>query len=562
MKKWIFVTGGVVSSLGKGLTCAAIGTLLEGKGYRIAIQKYDPYINVDPGTMNPYEHGEVYVTPDGTETDLDLGHYERFTHTPITKASNFTSGKIYYSVIMEERHGKEYLGKTVQMVPHITNEIKKAFRSFARKKNIDVIICELGGTIGDIEGLPFTEAMRQFQLDVGRENVMFIHLTLLPYLPTSGEVKTKPTQHSVGKLREIGIQPDVIICRTQKDANEDVRKKISLFCNVPLDAVIIEKDVDHTIYEVPLMLHEQGLDRLIAHKLGIRNTRAKISGWRKMVDKIINPKHEVDIAVVGKYIELPDTYKSVYESITHAGIANNCRVHDHRVQAEHIERKGAAHFLEGMSGILVPGGFGDRGMEGKIEAVRYARENGIPYLGLCVGMQLAVIEFARNVLGYKKANSTEFDPKSPHLVIDIMESQKKQKHLGGTMRLGHYPCRLLKGSRAHAAYGKREVKERHRHRYEFNNKYMKAFKKAGMRFSGMFTKGDLVEIIELPEHPWFVAVQFHPEFQSKPMEAHPLFRDFITAAMDYASKRSADAQNAGNAAPLSQGSGATGQGEQ
>ncbi|MHC4661764.1 MAG: CTP synthase [Planctomycetota bacterium] len=539
MKKWIFVTGGVVSSLGKGLTSAAIGMLLEAKGYRVAIQKYDPYINVDPGTLNPYEHGEVYVTPDGAETDLDLGHYERFTSTPITKDANFTSGKIYYSVIMEERHGKEYLGKTVQVVPHITNEIKKAFRAFARKKSIDVIICELGGTIGDIEGLPFVEAMRQFTLDAGRENVMFIHLTLLPYLSTSGEVKTKPTQHSVGKLREIGIQPDIIICRSQVKVTDGIRKKISLFCNVPPEAVIPEKDVDHTIYEVPIMLHKEGLDRLIARRLGLRNTRAKIAAWQRMVDKIINPKREVNIAVVGKYVELPDTYKSVYEAITHAGGANDCRVNVRRVQSENIEKKGAEHYLKGMSGVLVPGGFGDRGMEGKILAVRYARENHIPYLGLCVGMQIAVIEFARNVLGMKKAHSLEFDPKTPYPVIDLMESQKKLKDLGGTMRLGHYPCRLVKGTKAQKAYGRSEVKERHRHRFEFNNKYRRQYAKAGMKFSGIYTRADLVEIVELPEHPWFVAVQFHPEFQSKPMEAHPLFRDFITAALKYSETASA-----------------------
>jgi len=532
MAKHIFVTGGVVSSLGKGLTAGSIGLLLESRGVRVGMQKMDPYINVDPGTMSPYEHGEVYVTEDGAETDLDLGHYERFTNARIRKNSNYTTGRIYGSVIEKERQGK-YLGKTVQVVPHITNEIRDAIRGAA--EGVDVLITEIGGTVGDIEGLPFLEAIRELALEAGRENVLFVHLTLLPYLHASGEIKTKPTQHGVSKLREIGILPDFLICRTEKPLEEDLRAKISLFCNVPRESVIEEKDVDTTIYEVPLVLQAQKLDDLIVRRLGLTAGPANLEKWKAMVEVLRHPRATVEIAVVGKYIEHGDAYKSVFEAMTHGGVANQAKVHLHKVNAEDVEEKGAETFLRGAQGVLVPGGFGIRGTEGKVEAIQWARTNRVPFLGLCLGMQCATIEFARNVLGLKGANSSEFDPETPHPVIDLMEGQRGVARKGGTMRLGAYPCRIKPGTRAHAAYGKEAVTERHRHRFEFNNKYRDEFARRGFVFSGIYPEADLVEIVELADHPWFVATQFHPEFQSKPTDAHPLFRAFAAAALAYRS---------------------------
>ncbi len=528
MAKHIFVTGGVVSSLGKGLTAGSIGLLLETRGLRVGMQKMDPYINVDPGTMSPYEHGEVYVTVDGAETDLDLGYYERFTNARIRKDSNYTTGRIYGSVIEKERQGK-YLGKTVQVVPHITNEIKEAIKGAGT--DVDVLITEIGGTVGDIESLPFLEAIRELALEVGRENVVFVHLTLLPYLHASGEIKTKPTQHGVGKLREIGILPDVLICRTEKSIGEDLRAKISLFCNVPREAVIEEKDVDVTIYEVPLVLQEQKLDDLIVRKLGLTAGTANIDRWRAIVEILKNPKYVPEIAVVGKYLEHGDAYKSVFEAMTHGGIANQAKVKLRKVNAEDVEEKGAEALLRGAQGLLVPGGFGIRGTEGKVDAIEWARVNRVPFLGLCLGMQCASIEFARNVLGLKGANSSEFDEATPHPVIDLMEGQRGVHRKGGTMRLGAYPCRIKPGTRAHAAYGKELVTERHRHRFEFNNKYRDEYARRGFVFSGINPDSDLVEMIELADHPWFVATQFHPEFQSKPTDAHPLFRAFVQAAL-------------------------------
>ena len=528
MSKHIFITGGVVSSLGKGLTSASIGLLLESRGLRIAMQKLDPYINVDPGTMSPYQHGEVYVTDDGAETDLDLGHYERFTDAKLTRDSNYTTGKIYHSVIAKERRG-DYLGHTVQVIPHITDEIKRAVYSLAGN-DVDVVITEIGGTVGDIESLPFLEAIRQIGHEMGRDNVVFIHLTLLPYLRASGEIKTKPTQQSVGKLREIGILPDVLICRTEKAIDEDIRKKISLFCNVPLPGVIEEKDVDFTIYEVPLVLSEQGLDDIIIQQLRLETRKRDLKGWRRIVSTIRGIKDEVEIAVVGKYIALHDAYKSIYEALTHGGIANRVRVRLRKVAAEDVESAGAAKLLAGVHGVLVPGGFGERGIEGKIAAIKWARENRVPFFGICLGMQTAVIEFARHVAGLKGANSTEFQKTTPHPVISLLEEQREVTDLGGSMRLGAFPCRVEKGSLAYRAYRAHEVSERHRHRYEFNNRYREELGKVGMRFSGVFLEKDLVEIVEVADHPFFVGVQYHPEFKSKPSAAHPLFAAFVKAA--------------------------------
>ena len=520
MTKHIFVTGGVVSSLGKGLTSASIGLLLESMGMKVAMQKFDPYINVDPGTMNPHQHGEVYVTEDGLEGDLDLGHYERFT-----------TGKIYSSVIARERRG-EYLGQTVQVIPHITNEIKEACRR-VEAPGIDVAITEIGGTVGDIESLPFLEAIRQYQLDAGRDNVMYIHLTLIPFLHASQEIKTKPTQQSVGKLREIGIFPDLLICRTEVHIGDDVRAKISLFCNVPKEAVIEEKDVDFSIYQIPQMLAEQKVDEQIVRRLGLASRKPELTRWNEMVETLRKPESEVTVAVVGKYLDLHDAYKSIWESLTHAGIANRCKVKIKKVNAEEVERTGMARHMEGVSGILVPGGFGDRGIEGKIAAARYARECNVPYYGLCLGMQIATIEFARHVAGLEKANSTEFDPATPHPVIHLMERQRSVTEKGGTMRLGSYPCRIDRDSKAFACYQQELVAERHRHRFEFNNQYRDLFRSKGMRFSGLWPEGNLVEMIELENHPWFIGVQFHPEFKSKPTTPHPLFRGFIQAALEY-----------------------------
>ncbi|MBI4607232.1 MAG: CTP synthase [Planctomycetes bacterium] len=534
MPKYIFVTGGVVSSLGKGLTSGAIGLLLERHGLRVRLQKFDPYINLDPGTMNPYQHGEVYVTEDGAETDLDLGHYERFTNARINRDSNYTTGKIYNSVITKEREGV-YLGSTVQVVPHITDEIKSSIERVA-SDDVDVVISEIGGTVGDIESLPFLEAIRQFGLEKGRDKVMYIHLTLLPYLTASGEVKTKPTQHSVGRLREIGILPDMLICRTEMPITQELRRKIGLFCNVAVSSVIEEKNVDFSIYEVPVMLKRERVDELILKHFGIPYSEADLSEWQVMLEALRAPTCETEVTIVGKYIELTDAYKSIYEALTHAGIANQARVRFRRVQAQDVERDGVDRHLAGAKAILVPGGFGDRGIEGKIEAIRFAREHGIPYFGICLGMQCMCIELARNVLGLEGAHSTEFNPATRHPVISLLEEQQKVVRKGGTMRLGAYPCRILQGSRAAEAYAREVIHERHRHRYEFNNAFRDDFAAAGVRFSGVSPDGSLVEIVELADHPWFLGCQFHPEFKSKPVQPHPLFREFVRASLEYAAK--------------------------
>ena len=526
--KYIFITGGVVSSLGKGLTAAALGALLEQRGLTTRIQKFDPYLNVDPGTMSPFQHGEVYVLDDGAETDLDLGHYERFTSGKLSRFNNLTSGQIYESVIKKERRG-DYLGKTVQVIPHVTNEIKD--RIYAAGEGVNVLITEIGGTIGDIEGLPFTEAMRQFASEVGKANVLFLHMTLLPSLKAAGELKTKPTQQSVAKLREIGIQPDILICRTEQPITNEIREKISLFCSVKKDAVIEEQDVAHSIYELPHMLKKEGLDELVISILGLDAPTPKQDDWEEVVHRLLNPKHKIKIGMVGKYMDLQDSYLSVNESIVHGGIRNDCEVEVSHIDAEEIEKNGPEALLSELDGILVPGGFGDRGTEGKIIASQYARENNLPYFGLCLGMQIAVIDFARNKVGLEKANSTEFDPNTPHPVIDIMLDQKNVMEKGASMRLGACPCELKIGSLAAQAYGKEEVSERHRHRFEFNNAYRKQLEDAGLRISGVNPDRDLVEIIEIENHPWFLAVQFHPEFQSKPNKAHPLFASFIEAAL-------------------------------
>ena len=526
--KYIFVTGGVVSSLGKGLTAASLGALLELRGLTVRIQKFDPYLNVDPGTMSPFQHGEVYVLEDGAETDLDLDHYERFTSGKLSRLNSLSSGQVYESVIQKERRG-DYLGKTVQVIPHVTNEIKE--RIYSAAKDVDILITEIGGTTGDIEGLPFLEAMRQFALEVGPDDVLFIHVTLVPYVAAAGELKTKPTQQSVAKLREIGIQPDILVCRTDHPLDAGLREKISMFCNVPVKAVIECADVANSIYELPLALQKEKMDQLVIDLLGFKNPPPKKNIWKQIVHRLLNPVHEVTIGVVGKYIELQDAYKSVYESITHAGIANNCRINVVRIDAEDLEKKGGLARLKRLDGILVPGGFGDRGTEGKIAAARYAREHKIPYYGLCLGLQIAVIEFSRNVLKLAGANSTEFDANPRHPVINMMEEQKKILDKGATMRLGSYDCALTPGTHAAKAYGMASVRERHRHRYEVNNAYVDQLKRAGMVISGVNVRRNLVEIIELKNHPWFVAVQFHPEFQSKPNRAHPLFAAFIGAAI-------------------------------
>ena len=527
--KYIFVTGGVVSSLGKGLTAAALGTLLENRGLKVALQKFDPYLNVDPGTMSPYQHGEVYVLDDGAETDLDLGHYERFTNTKLTRMNNLTSGQVYQTVLNNEREGK-YLGKTVQVIPHVTDEIQNRIKSIAAQSNADVIITEIGGTTGDIEGLPFLEAIREFALEVGQANVVFLHVTYVPFIKAAGELKTKPTQQSVAKLREIGIAPHILVCRCEYPLDKELRQKISLFCNVPFDAVIEEKDVDHSIYEVPLMLQRERLDDLVCRLLHLDTPQPNMTHWQEIIRKLIAPQHRVRIGVVGKYIELNDAYKSVYEAVIHGGVANDCGVEIVKVDAEDIERDGPEKILKGLGGLLVPGGFGERGIEGKITAAKYARENKVPYLGLCLGMQIATIEFARTVLKLLKAHSTEFDPATPDPVIALLDDQKKVAKKGGTMRLGAQPCQLVVGSRAAQLYGAFVVNERHRHRYEFNNAYREKFEQAGFVFSGTSPDGKLVEIIEIPEHPFFIASQFHPEFLSKPNRPHPLFRGFIAAA--------------------------------
>ena len=528
-KKYIFVTGGVVSSLGKGLTAASLGTLLEERGVTVRIQKFDPYLNVDPGTMNPFQHGEVYVLDDGAETDLDLGHYERFTSGKLSQFNNLTSGQIYESVIQKERKG-EYLGATVQVIPHVTNEIKARIRDAS--EDVDVLITEIGGTTGDIEGLPFLEAMRQFSLEAGRGNVIFIHVTLVPFLNAAGELKTKPTQQSVAKLREIGIQPDILVCRTEHPIDREIREKLSLFCNVPVKAVIEEMDVESSIYELPLALQREEMDDLVVDLLGLDAPPIEHSVWVDIVRRLKSPSGRVDIGVVGKYIELQDAYKSVYESLTHAGIANDCAVNIVRIDAEALEKPDGLNKLKGMNGILVPGGFGDRGIEGKIAAVKYARENGIPYFGLCLGLQIAVIEFARNVLGLEGANSYEVDENTPHPVISMMDEQKSIVEKGATMRLGSYECQVKPGTKGFEAYGEEFVRERHRHRYEVNNDYVDQIEKAGLKVSGFNPKRNLVEMVELEDHPWFLAVQSHPEFLSKPNKAHPLFQAFVKATLE------------------------------
>ena len=527
MSKYIFVTGGVVSSLGKGLASAAIGNLLESRGLRITFLKLDPYINVDPGTMNPYQHGEVYVTDDGAETDLDLGHYERYTSLTLTRESNYTTGRIYDSVIRKERRG-DYLGGTVQVVPHITDEIKGCITAVGRDR--DVVIVEIGGTVGDIESLPFLEAIRQMPYDVGRDNVLYVHLTLVPYIGAAGELKTKPTQHSVNKLREIGIQPNILLCRTDRYLPPDLKAKIALFCNVEKEAVITAKDVE-TVYEVPIVFRKEGLDELIVRLLRLDTGPPSLREWDAMVQKIKHPKHEVLVALVGKYVGLRESYKSLSEAVVHGGIDHETRVNVQWVESEDIERRGTEQMLRDADGILIPGGFGVRGIEGKVQAIRYARERGVPFLGLCLGMQCAVIEYARNVAGLDQANSAEFDSKSQHPVIHLMEDQRTLSDKGGTMRLGAYPCKVQEGSVAHKAYGVTEVRERHRHRYEFNNAYRDVLTSRGLILSGLSPDGQLVEMIELADHPWFVATQFHPEFNSRPHRPHPLFSAFVGAAL-------------------------------
>jgi CTP synthase len=532
--KYIFVTGGVVSSLGKGLAAASLGTLLEHRGLKISLQKFDPYLNVDPGTMSPFQHGEVYVLDDGAETDLDLGHYERFTHSVLSRANNTTSGQIYETVLARERRG-DYLGKTVQVIPHITDEIKARLRKLTAEQPSDILITEIGGTTGDIEGLPFLEAIRQFVLEVGPENVVIMHVTLVPYIKAAGELKTKPSQQSIAKLREIGLQPQILVCRTEHPLDEDVRYKLSVFCNVPLNAVVEARDVDKSIYELPLMLQKERLDDTVLRLLHIQAPPADMTDWKKFVSRVVKPKKSVKIAVVGKYIELQDAYKSIYESLTHAAASADCGIDLVQVDAEALEEKNPAEDLRDVAGVLVPGGFGDRGVEGKIRATQFAREQNVPFLGLCLGMQVATIEFARHVCLLVGANSTEFDKKSPHPVIDLLEEQKDVTDKGASMRLGSWITKIVPGSRSAAIYGKTEIRERHRHRYEFNMKYRAQMEEKGFVISGTSPDGMLVEMIELKDHPYFVACQFHPEFQSKPNKPHPLFKSFVTACLQHSS---------------------------
>ena len=538
--KFIFVTGGVLSSLGKGLAAASIGALLESRGLKITLQKLDPYINVDPGTMNPFQHGEVFVTDDGAETDLDLGHYERYTGAELSIANNYTSGRIYYSVISKERRG-EYLGGTVQVIPHITDEIKRAILGVGN--GVDVAIIEIGGTVGDIESLPFLEAIRQFRADLGKNNVCYIHLTLVPFIKTSGELKTKPTQHSVKELRSIGIQPDILLCRTERELSDGIKSKIALFCNVPTESVITAQDVE-SVYEVPLRFHGEGLDDRVVETLNIWTRSPHLDHWEQLVRRIYNPKHVVTIGIVGKYIDLKESYKSLNEALVHGGVANEAKVNLEFIDSEALENEThpSHQALRTVDGILVPGGFGSRGIEGKIGAVRYARENQVPFFGICLGMQMAVVEFARHVAGLDDANSAEFDTETPHPIIYLMtewfdhkkqtrEQRDENSEKGGTMRLGAYPCVLGEGSLAMAAYRTPEISERHRHRYEFNNKYREVLGRHGILFTGLSSDGELVEIIELKDHPWFLGCQFHPEFKSRPMKPHPLFREFIKASL-------------------------------
>lgn len=531
--KFIFVTGGVLSSLGKGLTSASVGALLENRGLNVTLMKMDPYLNVDPGTMNPFQHGEVFVTEDGAETDLDLGHYERFTNVNLKRENSVSAGQVYETVIAKERRG-EYLGGTVQVIPHITEEIKRRIREVSKGK--DVAIVEIGGTVGDIESLPFLEAIRQFSFDIGDEDCVFMHLTLVPYLGTSGELKTKPTQHSVQKLREIGIQPDFLLCRTDRILSPDIRSKIALFCNIRPDNVVTAKDVSN-IYEVPKMYFEQKLDEKICERLKLKAKTKGLQKWTKIVETLTTPKLGfIEIGLVGKYVDLTESYKSVIEALVHGGIANQCKVNIRFIDSEKLEKMDVREALAGLTGILVPGGFGSRGVEGKIKAIQYARENKIPYFGICIGLQLAVIEYARHMCGIQKATSREFS-NTGEFVIDLMEEQKGVKKLGGSMRLGSYPCKLGSGTLAHKTYGKLEISERHRHRYELNNHYRKSLEEKGMKFSGVNTELGLVEMMELPDHPWFLTCQFHPEFKSKPFLPHPLFIGFIKASLEKQSGR-------------------------
>ena len=529
--KFIFVTGGVVSSLGKGLAAASLGTLLEKRGHKVLLQKFDPYLNVDPGTMSPFQHGEVYVLDDGAETDLDLGHYERFTSGVLSKLNNLTSGQVYETVIKKERKG-DYLGKTVQVIPHVTNEIKGRIYEVEKRMDADIIITEIGGTVGDIEGLPFLEALRQFVQEVGPDNALFIHVTLVPYIGAAGELKTKPTQQSIAKLREIGIQPQVVLLRSELPVEEDARDKISMFCNVPSEAVIECRDVPHSIYELPLYLHEEKLDNIVCDRLGLPKKKPDLKAWQEFVWHVIDPSHETKIAVVGKYIELQDAYKSIYEALTHAGAANDCRVLVERIDAEDLENvEDIEEKLDGIDGLLIPGGFGDRGTEGKINAANFARTRGIPYFGICLGMQIATIEFARNVAKLEEANSTEFDQGSPHPVICLLEEQKSVTHKGASMRLGTWVCDLKPKTRSFDLYNSSTINERHRHRFEFNSDYRERLEKAGLIIAGTSPDGSLVEIIELENHPFYVGAQFHPEFLSKPNYSHPLFKGFVAAAL-------------------------------
>ncbi len=527
--KYIFVTGGVTSSLGKGIVSASLAKLLQARGYTVTIQKLDPYINVDPGTLNPYEHGECFVTDDGAETDLDLGHYERFLNTPTSQANNVTTGKIYQTVIEKERRG-DFLGKTVQVIPHITDEIKDRIRALGKTGKYQIVITEIGGTVGDIESLPYIEAIRQLKWDLGKDCIS-IHLTLIPYLSTTGELKTKPTQHSVKLMLEYGVQPDVLVCRTEHKINKELRNKIALFCNVEARAVIEAIDAS-TIYEVPLLMRDENLDVVVLEKLGLSTDGdVNLQGWETFLNTLKSPKAEVRIGLVGKYIELKDSYKSIAESFVHAGVANECKVKLEWIHSETITDENVGSKLNGLAGILVAPGFGNRGIEGKIKAIKFARENNIPFLGICLGMQCAVIEFARNVMNLQGAHSTEMNPDTPHPVIDLLEAQKKVTNKGGTMRLGSYPCKIIEGTKIYEAYKKTDISERHRHRYEFNNEYLRDFERAGMIASGINPNGGLVEIVELKKHPWFVGVQFHPEYKSTVENPHPLFTSFVKAAL-------------------------------
>lgn len=534
--KYIFVTGGVVSSLGKGLTCASLGAMLESRGLRVNVCKVDPYLNVDPGTMSPFQHGEVFVTDDGAETDLDLGHYERFLSTTMQRVNNFTAGQVYDSVIKKERRG-DYLGGTVQVIPHVTDEIKERITKVG--EGYDICIGEIGGTVGDIEGLPFLEAIRQFRADVGRENVLYVHLTLVPYIGAAGELKTKPTQHSVRELTNVGIQPDIIILRSERPVDKKAKDKIALFCNVDADCVITAQDVDN-IYDLPLVLHEEGLDSRIAERLNIWTGAPNLEPWRKVSNVVKKPASgKVQVAMVGKYVELTESYKSLNEALIHGGVANECGVDITYIDSEEIEKSGIPDELKNADAVLVPGGFGKRGGEGKVEAVRFARENGVPFFGICLGLQMAVVEFARNQVGISKAASGEFEANTPEMVIHLMEQQKDVSEKGGTMRLGAYPCSLREGSKVYKIYGsEKSISERHRHRWEVNNEYRARFEEKGMMMSGVSPDGELVEIVEVPEHPWFVGVQFHPEFQSSPLKPHKLFVSFIKASLAYRDSKS------------------------